>query len=52
MTAPRVTVVRIARQRLGANPHRVFISGHKRGFFGVIKRELLAAQPSKPSSGT
>jgi hypothetical protein len=24
-----------------ANPHRVFISGQKRGVFGLIKRELL-----------
>ena len=35
------------------NPRRVFISGQKRGVFGVIKRELhAAARPSRPSSDT
>ena len=28
------------------NPCRIFISGQKRGVFGVIKRELNAAPPS------
>ena len=28
------------------NPRRVFISGQKRGVFGVIKRELRRAPPS------
>ena len=31
-----------------ANPRHVFISGQKRGVFGVIKRELGAAAPSRP----
>ncbi len=30
------------------NPRRVFISGQKRGVFGVIKRELRRRSPSKP----
>ena len=35
-----------------ANPRRVFISGQKRGVFGVIKRELRRRSASKPSSAT
>ena len=31
-----------------ANPHRVFISGQKRGVFDVIKRECDVAPPSRP----
>jgi transposase, IS5 family len=32
------------------NPHRVFISGQKRGVFGAIKRELRVAPPLSPRS--
>jgi IS5 family transposase len=35
-----------------ANPRRVFISGQKRGVFGIIKRELRRRSPIEPSSDT
>ena len=35
-----------------ANPHRVFVSGQKRGVFGIIKRELRRRCPLKPSLAT
>ena len=34
-----------------ANPHRVFISGQKRGVFGVIKRELRRRSAIEPVIG-
>ncbi len=34
------------------NARRVFISGQKRGVFGIIKRELRRRPRSSPSSGT
>ena len=35
-----------------ANPRRMFISGQKRGVFGIIKRELRRRSASRPLSGT
>ena len=35
-----------------ANPHRIFISGQKRGVCGLIKRECVAAPLSRPWSDT
>jgi IS5 family transposase len=34
-----------------SNPHRVFISGQKRGVFGVIKRELRRRSAIEPVIG-
>jgi IS5 family transposase len=35
-----------------ANPHRFFVSGQKRGVFGIIKRELRRRSAAKPSLAT
>lgn len=40
-TIERACVDKGYRGHTTANPRRVFISGQKRGVFGVIKRELL-----------
>lgn len=40
------------RGRDAENPRRVFISGQKRGAFGVISASCVAIPPSKPPSDT
>ena len=35
-----------------ANPHRVFISGQKRGVFGITSANCAVVRPSKPSLAT